>query len=656
MAENVFDALSGGESEDGTDTASLSGPHPFAAALAADMTRHDPEVGAETATFLRHQSAVLRAQEAALEDERKGFEAEWAPRLIGVWLKIGFQIFTAMIATVLGAGAALMLIDAVDSHSVIVDVFKAPAAMANSGLTGDVVAGEFLDELTRLQAATRSAAVKRRLDNDWTNDIKIDIPETGISIGEVGRLLHQRFGHDLHIGGDLVQTQIGGLTLTVRGDGVLPKAFAGSAGDLGKLTTEAAEYVYGESQPGLFIHYLTDVNRNDDAIAFAKSHLARANVADQPDLLNYWADAISAEGGPHAQAKALPLWRETVRIQPSYWVGYNNIMYGLSGLGDEEGVVLVGREMIKAAGGRPGNAAEFHYGDYDSTIFDIQAQRAEWLADVAATGGTTGIATGSEILIVAQLDAQLHEVDTARLRLTTAVWDPKSHADASAAAYAQALLDEEVGDLPAAAKAWDDFAATYADPVVATGNPAYMCWAAPTWQRTGQPAKADAALAAPMKAVGITTFVDCYRFRGDVLDLRGHWNGARDWYAKAVKLGPDIPSGYYSWGAGLARHGDLAGAAAKFAGANHAGPHWADPLEMWGETLMRQNRSDLALAKFAEADTHAPNWGRLHLKWGEALIYAGKKDEAKKQFSLAVSLYLSAADKAALMKLSARQN
>ena len=128
-----------------------------------------------------------------------------------------------------------------------------------------------------------------------------------------------------------------------------------------------------------------------------------------------------------------------------------------------------------------------------------------------------GYYNGSEMLVVAQLDAQLHEVDTARLRLTTTVWDPKSHPDASAADYARALLDEEVGDLPAAAKAWDDFAATYADPVVSTNTPQVMCWAAPTWQRTGQSAKADAALAAPMKAIGIPTFVDCYRFRGDVL-------------------------------------------------------------------------------------------------------------------------------------------
>jgi tetratricopeptide (TPR) repeat protein len=654
MAENIFDAISGGESEDGASTASPSGPHPFAAALSVDMSRHDPEVAAKTAAFLDEQTRVLEAQRHALNDERKGFEAEWTPRLIGVWLKTGFQVFTALVFTILGAGAALMLVDAINSHSVIVDVFKAPAALSSRGLTGDVIASGLLDELTRLQAATHSAAAKRDLKNDWTGDIKVEVPDTGISIGEIGRLLHERFGHDLHIGGDLVQAETGGLKLTVRGDGVLPKSF--SAADLGKLTTEAAEYVYGESQPGLFAQYLAEVHRNDDAIAFAKSHLAQANVADQPYLLNYWANAITAKGGPHANAEALPLWREALRIQPDYWTGYNNVMYALVALGDEQGVVRAGRQMMKAAGGRPGKAPEFTYANFDLVVYDLQSSRAGALADLATTGGIGGFASGSEILSVAQLDVQLHEVDTSRLRLTTAVWDPKSDPDASAAAYDRALIAEEVGDLPAAAKAWDDFAAVYSDPVVSAANPPSICWAAPTWQRTGQPAKADAALAAPMKAVGISTFVDCYRFKGDVLDLRGDWKGAQAWYAKAVKLGPDIPSGYYSWGMAFVRHGDLAGAAAKFAAANVAGPHWADPLEAWGEVLMLQNRSDLALAKFAEADKHAPNWGRLHLKWGEALFYAGKRDDAQKQFAIAATLYLSPADKAAPEKISARQN
>jgi tetratricopeptide (TPR) repeat protein len=121
---------------------------------------------------------------------------------------------------------------------------------------------------------------------------------------------------------------------------------------------------------------------------------------------------------------------------------------------------------------------------------------------------------------------------------------------------------------------------------------------------TGQPAKADAAL----DAVGTLTFVDCYRFRGDVLDLRGDWVGAQAWYAKAVALGPSIPSGYYSRGVALARHGDLNGATAKFSAAHRTGPHWADPLKAWGDALVRLGNTKEALTKYDEALRYAPNW------------------------------------------------
>jgi tetratricopeptide (TPR) repeat protein len=66
-------------------------------------------------------------------------------------------------------------------------------------------------------------------------------------------------------------------------------------------------------------------------------------------------------------------------------------------------------------------------------------------------------------------------------------------------------------------------------------------------------------------------YVDCYRFRADILDGRGDWPGAQKAYANAVALAPDLPAAYYSWGVALAKHGDLNGAAAKFKDANQKG-------------------------------------------------------------------------------------
>jgi len=107
------------------------------------------------------------------------------------------------------------------------------------------------------------------------------------------------------------------------------------------------------------------------------------------------------------------------------------------------------------------------------------------------------------------------------------------------------------------------------------------------------------------------TFVDCYRFHGDILDGRGDWKSAQEWYAKAVALAPDLPASYYSWGVALARHGDLTGAEAKLKDANQRGPHWADPLTVWGDALVKLGKPKEALAKYDEALKYAPNWKEL---------------------------------------------
>ena len=78
-----------------------------------------------------------------------------------------------------------------------------------------------------------------------------------------------------------------------------------------------------------------------------------------------------------------------------------------------------------------------------------------------------------------------------------------------------------------------------------------------------------------------------------------------------MKLGPSIPSGYYSWGVALAKHGDFEGAAAKLKDANQKGPHWADPLKAWCDVLVKQGNTKDALAKYEQALKFAPNWAAL---------------------------------------------
>jgi hypothetical protein len=50
------------------------------------------------------------------------------------------------------------------------------------GFTGDVVASGVLDGLQKLQDATRSADKSPNTTSAWSSDVKIEAPETGVSI------------------------------------------------------------------------------------------------------------------------------------------------------------------------------------------------------------------------------------------------------------------------------------------------------------------------------------------------------------------------------------------------------------------------------------------------------------------------------------------
>jgi len=617
---DMAERKSGGAIEGDEEKPEVEAPEPqlsteaVAATVAAALGANDPEVARNISAFLKKQTELVATQKTHLRAEHPlrlanllGQKREGDLRRIGMWIRM---VLLVVAAVLIGVAIRVMVHDAAISRSVVIEPFEAPPTLAADGLNGKVLAAGLLDVLTGIQEANRSNMKARSLSNAWSNDIAIEVPETHISIGQLEQMLKARFGHDLHIYGDLVQSKEGGLALTVRGTGILPKTFPGQAGELNKLLTQAGEYVYSNSQPaGLWVSYLTINNRNDEALRFAQRAYIRVAPSERPDLLIAWANAISANGGKGAMAETLLLYREAVRLKPDYWIGYTNIMYALGGLGDDEGVVREGEQLMEIAGGRPGRAPEDAYQNYDEEVWDLPAVSAAQVADMESHGGigTLGGNSPAENLTVAQYEVQMHNIDAAKLRLKTTLVDEKNVSDVAASAMDRALLAEELGDLNAGAKEWEAFEVAYSDPTVSTSNPPNICYAAVTYEKTGQPGKADAAL----DAVGKLTFVDCYRFRGDLVELRGDWPRAQEWYAKAVKLGPSIPSGYYSWGVALAKHGDFDAAAAKFNDANQKGPHWADPLKAWGDLLAKQGKTKDALAKYKEALKYAPNWNAL---------------------------------------------
>ena len=621
----MAEGLLGNVLEDEEQKAELEAPEAlasaeaFAAAVAARLSWNDPGVSRKTEEFLSEQTELLKVQREHLKDEHearlhylRGQAREVDIRRFGLRLRVGFQLFVALVAMAIGIGAVVMIRDAVTSRRVVIDPFDIAPNVPAQVPSGKIVAGGFLDELSRLQDATRTNIQGLDLSDAWAGQVKLEVPETGVSLGELSRLLRERFGHDVHIEGDLIETPAGGLALTVRGNGVPPKTFSGSATELEKLTTQTAEYVYSKSQPARWAYYLQDVGRSEEAIAFSRAALGSATKDDRPYLLNVWANSINNTGG--SRREALALFRTALKLKPDYWIAYNNVMNSLWLMGDEEAAWRVGEDMRKAAGGRPGRAHDLFYQNWDTFTWNLGAWLTATVVDAEANAGvgTGGNTSGTTL---ADIHARLHDPEAAELALKTTKEDPHDATIGALTHFVRGRLAAEAGDPARAATEMEAFGAAYADPFVATSAPGYNCWIAPAEEAAGHPDRADAVL----KTAG--TFVDCYRFRADILDGRGDWVRAQKAYADAVALAPDLPAAYFSWGVALLRHGDLDGAVAKLKDANRKGPHWADPLKAWGDVLAKRGHAKEALVKYDEALRYAPNWTSLT----EARVSAAKQ-------------------------------
>ncbi len=627
MPESLLGGVLGGEDEKLEGEApearaaveTTAGAEAFAAAVAAKLSASDPEVAHGTTAFLKEQTMLLATQRRHLEDEhalRLEHLAHQRHLLrgqrLGQAIRLSFQIVIALVVIVIGAGIAVMLHDAFTSHNVVIDAFDAPAALAGRGVTGKVVAGDVLDELTRLQSATVGAAASltRNVSGAWSNQVTVQVPETGITLGELSQVLKARFGHDVHIDGALVETASGGLALSVRGDGVAAKTFTGSVDALRPLAVEAAQYVYAQSEPASWAAYLEQAVGCPEAVTFIRSIYETVDPQYRAPLLTAEAECSVSTGG--SLSDALALLHQAQALDPDYFAAYDIEQYVLMTSGHEEAAWRVGRRIGELVEGQPAELRRIHNSLSYLLGRDFTAWRAFALG-LKFTVETRGLRP-SVYVMLPFVDVGLHDPGAAESALRNAPPNgPQSGADI---AFIRALIAAERGNPVAAAQEVEATFAGVTDPLefaareLVGGMPIPEnrgCVIAAIEESGGHPEKADAILA-NAEAAHLT---DCQRFRGDILDHRGDWPGAQQAYAQAVALAPDLPAGYYSWGVALARHGDLAGAIAKLQEANQRGPHWADPLKVWGDVLAKQGHWSDALAKYDEALKYAPNWAAL---------------------------------------------
>jgi tetratricopeptide (TPR) repeat protein len=626
----------------------------FAAHLAMDAS-----ASGEAREYLRKQSRIADLQ---IEDmERENAIRHWSLRVrhISDVMKVTFELAVALIVVFIVVVMSVAVIHASRDNSLVIEAFSVPPDLAAKGVTGQAVAAQLQDKLTALQNATDTARPASSYANNWGDDIKVQIPDTGISVMDFYRLLVAWLGHQTRITGEMYRSDKG-LAITARATGSGGSTAVSAKDDLDTLIQKAAEAIYSRTQPYRYSVYLEEKGDNAGAAAI----LNRLTVDGDTPRERAW--AYLGLGVLHVLLgdgySAVSDEQKAVAIVPNFALAQDDIGGFASTLDQEELALDATRKalpLLEAHGpidmtDRARNLSIWNArATLDGLLWDVGAQLHD-NQEAIKLPDYNGQAVASLTQIPADY-AQLHD----DARAGEAVKAMRT----SPLAAQKAVIDFAVLNVDYFRQLWPqmlalapqveaEVAADEKNHVFGAGteNIAVIRGVIP------QAAQAYAELGDFRRAHAFAdrTPLDCYTclwIRG-VVDAREHnAHGADYWFARATSAAPSIAYGYFEWGAALLARGDLDGAIAKFTTANQKGPHFADPLEMWGEALIAKNRSDLALAKFEEADKYAPDWGHLHLKWGEVLWWTGDKDGARKQFAIASGLDMSADDKAELSKL-----
>jgi Tfp pilus assembly protein PilF len=516
-------------------------------------------------------------------------------------------LFTSLAATAL-ALVGFFVWSAANSRGIVVEAFDTPPALAERGLTPQVMAGTVQDAIAGLQAANLDAARNSNIENAWTGDIKVQVPNVGISIGDIDRTLRAKLGHETHISGSVVRNVDETVTLAIRATGVPPKTFTGPETTLPALTEQAAEYVYGAYEPELFAGYLVRLRPPAEGIAFVEAALPRIEDDKvRAYLIGRWALALQRQGD---LAGAERKNREALEVDPYSWRSWNNLtmIATYKDNNGSEAAIRIGHEQLRRlaeapANRRPQGLEMDLLGNYQSLVNDytgwIQASKAA----MQAAGGRNYNTVGDALLNLASSEASRHDPTEARRLYDRA---PPSATKTATMLFSEITLEQDAGNVAAAARSADALHPMFlANEDVRQVFPDGECDIAQAYAMAGRRAEADALFAKAKPDY------ECLTAQADAIAAHDGFAATDAAYARAVKNAPSAPGAYQEWGAALAKRGDFARAEAMFRKANEMGPNWADPLKSLGDMAARRGALRDARDLYARATPLAPHWAAL---------------------------------------------
>lgn len=568
-------------------------------------------------------------------------------------------------------GLAVLIRGAIGSQALVVEPFRVPPSLVQAGMGGEVMATQVMDQIALMQSRTLSTRPASTYNTDWGDDIKLSIPNTGATLGDLRRLLRGWFGKETRISGEVIRTD-GGWTVTARVSG--NTAVSATDPALEKAIGKVAEGVFQQTQPYRYVVFLNANGRNPEAIAAARQLMLNGPKEERP--WGYVAYANSLDYPEFGAVESLPAVRQAADAVPDFPMPASNYADTLENLGRlEEALHWHHRaRAILGTGRMVSDEFRDQYilkgtaeGDLITGAFADAARQFEAAGRVGTPIFATNYIMDAAFARYAVGDASAGDEDFARLLEISGFnlaggQTPTGMAQnmpavlvalrsAATIARADGLGDRALlaRDLPGTAAKLEAFFGTLGPAQSRDFERINYASFAPALARLGQADQAERLLR-PLP-------LDCYPCviaRGDVAAAKGDRAAADRWFGLAKRIGPSMPFSDEARGRMLLAADDLAGAQQAFQAASRIEPRFAAASMGWGQALAKSSDWQGAATRFRDAARHAPRWGKLHMRLAEALWRTGHRRDALNMLSAAAGMDLSPSDRALLQRMRAK--
>ena len=580
----------------------------LALAMGLQGAAGNPDLAQRTGDLLAKQSAMLDVQMEDLHEQRLLQISHLRLRRWGEWLSLILRGLSVAGGIAVAFALAVVIWQARNASGIIIAPFSVPPELAATGLTGDVVANRLLDRLAELQDQTDSARAPETFRNAGEDEIRVEIPETGVSLGELLKLLHGWLGHETHISGDVVRLGTS-LTVTSRVGETAGRSFTGDPTKLDDLIKQAAETVYAKTQPYRYGVYLSRNGRNAEALEVMKALALKG-----PESERAWGYIGWAFVEPDRNV-GIRILRRGLEINPKLAAGWAGLAEYEAFLGHDEAAL---RAILKADyllndSGQGGGVSESARAQVRLQNAALQAEtlgdfgRAADIWGEVATGGgynSLNVEAGAQQAINL---ANNHDLSLLREFGRWEAVAPTLNGpflEAKAAIVEARVTGEwttlvaELDNLETGARGRG--LVEYSQVIWATRiHP----WKAVALAMTNNPEAA--------RVLASTTPIDCYpclRARGIIESVSGNHDLARQWLQKAIVSAPSLPFAYEELATEFLVSGDNRRALELGKKSKTLAPGWAGAVMTLANINAATGDCEAARAAFRNARHLAPKW------------------------------------------------